>query len=47
MNWSCLGVGVELNSYDISVGGPMSLGFLLREEGAESHLMSHVVPGLT
>ena len=39
MNWGCLGVGVELNSYDISVGGPMSLVSLLREEGAESHLM--------
>ena len=31
-------LGVELNSYDISVGVPMSLVCLLQEEGAECHL---------
>ena len=40
MNWGCLGVGVELNSYSISVGGPMLLVSLLRE-GAERYLMLH------
>ena len=33
-----MALGVELNSYDISVGVPMSLVCLLQEEGAECHL---------